>query len=184
MIRRFYTFALSALSLTFLAGCSGGIGQTLGLEGQSAPDEFKIVKHAPLEIPQTLDLPKPQPGKKRPQEITPQQEAQTALFGQNNRQTQSNPERARSTGPSMDDDFMSKLGAGQADQDIRQTLDKEFGKVGQQQVPTIQKLINFGDNQTDPISSVIDAPKEAERLKSQIEKGAPLNEGEVPTKLK
>tara|TARA_Y100001001_G_C8002583_1_gene306832 strand:+ start:1626 stop:2201 length:576 start_codon:yes stop_codon:yes gene_type:complete len=191
MKQSLYKFALCAVSISLLSACSGGIAKTLGIKGQSSPDEFKIVKHAPLEIPATLDLPKPQPGMQRPQEVSPQENVQRTLFG-NNQTSQTSPVseaantnmNASSTDRSLDESFMRKLGATQTDANIRQKLDEEYGTVGQHQVPVVKKIIHFPNNSENPVSSVVNAPKEAERLQSQIEKGAPLNEGDVPSLLK
>ena len=76
--------ALAAVAL--LAGCSinsergGSIGEQLGVTA-GAPDEFLIIARAPLEMPPSFDLPRPQPGALSRIEPDPFVEAESALFG-------------------------------------------------------------------------------------------------------
>ena len=49
---------------------------------KQAPDEFAIIKRAPLEMPtEYTSLPKPQPGAPRPQEQSPTSQARATLLG-------------------------------------------------------------------------------------------------------
>ncbi len=69
-----------------LAGCSissergGTIGEQLGVTA-GAPDEFLIIARAPLELPPSFELPRPQPGAPSRLEPNPFVEAESALFG-------------------------------------------------------------------------------------------------------
>ncbi|MFN3260592.1 MAG: DUF3035 domain-containing protein [Pikeienuella sp.] len=73
-------------AVVFLAGCSvssergGTIGEQLGVTA-GAPDEFLIIARAPLEMPPSFDLPRPQPGAPSRLEPDPFVEAESALFG-------------------------------------------------------------------------------------------------------
>ena len=49
---------------------------------KKAPDEFAVVKRAPLEMPPTYDLRAPQPGAARPQEISTDQLAKQSVLGE------------------------------------------------------------------------------------------------------
>jgi hypothetical protein len=70
--------AAATLALLTLTGCSGDVERTLGLT-REAPDEFTVETRAPLSIPPDYTLQPPQPGARRPQELTPQQAAEAAL---------------------------------------------------------------------------------------------------------
>ena len=53
---------LGALALAAtLSACEGGIGDALGL-GKKAPDEFAVVRSAPLTLPPDFTLRPPRPG--------------------------------------------------------------------------------------------------------------------------
>jgi hypothetical protein len=71
--------ALLALVLLAMAlpACESA-RRSLGLD-KNPPDEFKIVSRAPLTVPDQFTLPEPQPGKTRPQELQPQQDAEVAF---------------------------------------------------------------------------------------------------------
>ena len=70
--------ALVGLALTTSA-CSN-LRETFGLD-QKAPDEFTVVRKAPLTLPPDFNLRPPRPGAPRPQELDPRQQAQSALSG-------------------------------------------------------------------------------------------------------
>ncbi|HQT63770.1 MAG: hypothetical protein B7Z75_01975 [Acidocella sp. 20-57-95] len=73
---------LAALSLSItLAGCGGeNIKKTFGLEA-NPPDAFDVGTQAPLSLPPELgtNLPKPNPGEPRPQEVDAGQAGLTTL---------------------------------------------------------------------------------------------------------
>jgi hypothetical protein len=57
------TFRILALAVTAaaLAGCSGGVQESLGLK-KKAPDEFAVVRNAPLSLPPNFNLRPPKKG--------------------------------------------------------------------------------------------------------------------------
>ena len=75
------TFALTVSLIAagaVLAGCEA-TKETLGLTKRS-PDEFQVVSRAPLSLPPDYNLRPPTPGAPRPQEGTPRDQAQAAVF--------------------------------------------------------------------------------------------------------
>ena len=69
------------IALAFgVAGCGSKSGNIFGFE-KSAPDEFAIVKRAPLTLPPDYGLRPPRPGLARPQAVSPRDEAQQSLLG-------------------------------------------------------------------------------------------------------
>lgn len=195
------------LSLS-LSGC--GLGKVLNVE-KKAPDEFRVVKHAPLEIPYGLTLPVPQPGIQRPQETTPEQEAKDAVFGKEEAEqgeetpvqqivygtgysaqpiavTTSAPiEEAvmEETLPVETDeataDLLEKLNASEPVANIRQTLEEDFEKMEQTEVPVGKKLLNMASGDKEPLSEVVDPRAEYERLQKNKEEGSSVIDGETPS---
>jgi len=71
------TVAIAACSLDSRRG--GSLRQQLGF-AQNAPDEFLIIARAPIEVPPSFDLPRPQPGAPSRVDVDPAADAHTALF--------------------------------------------------------------------------------------------------------
>ncbi len=71
--------ALMGVLLLVLSGC-GGVRAALGL-GKIVPDEFAVVRHAPLAMPPDMDLRPPRPGAPRSQEVSPREQARSTLLG-------------------------------------------------------------------------------------------------------
>jgi hypothetical protein len=69
------------IATALLAGCGGTVQERLGF-GKRSPDEFQVVRRAPLTVPPDLrTLPPPQPGIARPQEGTTAEGARAVLIG-------------------------------------------------------------------------------------------------------
>ena len=88
----FTYFILAGSAALLLTGCSGAKEQ-LGLT-RSAPDEFAVVKRAPLEMPPDYALRPPRPGATRPQEQATAEQAREAVFGQTQEHAQAAPDSA------------------------------------------------------------------------------------------
>ncbi len=68
-------------ALVLLGGCGEEMRKSLGL-GKNAPDEFQVVRRAPLSLPPDFQLRPPQPGAARPQEGSTTDQARSAVLGQ------------------------------------------------------------------------------------------------------
>ncbi|HAU28544.1 MAG TPA: DUF3035 domain-containing protein [Rhodospirillaceae bacterium] len=159
---------LSLIALTVLvAGCSNA-RQTLGL-GRQSPDEFSVVRQAPLSMPPAWGLTAPQPGLSRPQDIEPTKSARNLVMGET-------PAPAGSS--SGERAFLSLAGANQADDNIRALVDRETTGLVLADKNAIDKLIFW--QQQDPPDPIVDAKKEALRLKENAESGTPVTHGETP----
>lgn len=155
------------MALPLLAGC-GGVKKTLGLT-RDAPDEFQVLKHEPLEIPDSFTLPPPQPGVMRPQKKTASQQAVRMLTGDS-----STPEEAVSPGAQA---LLEAAGGGQADPQIRQKLRTE------ENAPQEEGLLDSLRDAGTPPDPVIDARREQERLMQLRKADAPVTgEGAVVRK--
>lgn len=85
MKTRFLTTATVIAATAAIGACSldskrgGTLREQLGV-AQGAPDEFLIIARAPIEVPATFDLPRPQPGAPSRVEVDPAADAHNALF--------------------------------------------------------------------------------------------------------
>ena len=146
---------LPFLALTVLAtsACSNA-RQSLGLT-KTTPDEFKVTKNAPLEMPSSFELPPPRPGAPRPQETAVTEQAKATLLGKT--QTSSQPSQAEAL-------LLQQAGADQSAADIRTIVDREVGAVDESNQSVAKRLLGIGEDAAE--ANVINAEKEAERLKT------------------
>lgn len=162
--------------LTMLAlplhACSNAKEQ-LGLS-KDAPDEFKVVRRAPLEMPPDYSLRPPQPGVPRPQESSTVEQARQTVFGES--ASGSVPTAPTNAGEAL----LQQAGVHQADPSIRQKVDLEVKETADRNTPVIRKIMSIG-RETEPPATVVDPLKEAERLKKNAEQGAPPTAGETPS---
>ncbi len=168
-LRRSLTLASLVLIVAAMTACAQA-RQSLGL-GKNPPDEFRIVSRAPLDLPETFELPSPSPGMTRPQELQPQEDAQAALFGQ-----------PLGTGnePEYSPGEQSVLIAARTEEevdDIRETVDRESTELYAEQNDWVEDVLFWKDEQ-DPTALLIDPEREADRLQSNAALGIPANEGE------
>lgn len=167
------------LTLTLALGCLPLVAcetaeETLGLT-KSVPDEFSVVKRAPLQLPPDYSLRPPRPGAARPQEQEPVKRAKEVVFGGANA-TQKN------SGPSNPEElFLLQAGTNTADPAIRAKVDEESANVIEENKPVGEKLFDFVSGNDEPPGSIVDAQKEQERIQKNVEEGKPINEGDVPT---
>lgn len=170
---RFFALSLCFVALVSVSACSGAKEQ-LGLN-KKAPDEFQVLKRAPLALPPNYALRPPRPGAPRPQEQSPDQQAAQTVFGA---QTQEEaPVRAASQSEAI---LLQQAGAGAADPNIRARIDSETEELNATEKTVAQKLLKLGGGKDDKPATVVDAEKEAERLQKNAEEGKPVTDGETP----
>ena len=150
--------ALSLAALLLLTSCSS-IKDMLGIS-RRAPDEFSVVTRAPLQVPGNLKevtaLPPPQRGAPRPQETDPQIAAKQAI---------GIPVEDSGAASSAEQELVSKFG--NADPNIRRTVDKEADDAPVYKRPVLKRLLGKpGADQ--PTASVVVPAEEKERLKQGL----------------
>ena len=168
---------LGALALAVvLSACEGGIGDALGL-GKKSPDEFAVVRSAPLTLPPEFTLRPPRPGEARPSEESARDQAKSALLNE----AGANPADDAAAEPSSQGEaaFIEQAGAADVDPNIRHMVDREFSGYASEDEGFIDSLIFWQEEE--PPGEVVDAAAEAERLRENIEAGQPITEGETPT---
>ena len=154
-----------AAALLALSACDE-IRQVSGLEKQS-PDEFAVVTRAPLSLPPDYGLRPPRPGAARPQETEVATEAQDLL-------APDPPDKAPAS--SGEAGLLEASRAADAEPGIRRKLDRDASVLAAEDKGFVDRILSRGDGPED----VVDAKREAERLRENAERGKPPTEGETP----
>jgi len=165
------------LTVTFIALSLGACESTkeqIGLNKQ-VPDEFQVVKRAPLSLPPDFVLRPPRPGAPRPQEQTTSDNAAAAVFGAEN------VPAARSDISSGEAALLSQAGSDAADPGIRARVDDETAQLFDRNKPVAEKLFGLGGGRDIPSASVVDAEAEKIRILENQEAGKPITGGETPS---
>lgn len=161
---------LAGLLLLGLPGCEG-VREQLGL-GKRPPDEFAVVTKAPLALPPEFTLRPPKPGAPRPQEQPPSETARRALT---QGRTLPNFAIGRSPGEQA---LLKQAGGERADPKIREVVNRETSQFAERDVSFADKLIFW--RAPEPLGNVVDAQKEAQRLRDNAAQGKASTEGETP----
>lgn len=150
-----------ALSTT---GCAG-FGKAIGA-AKTSPDEFAVVTKAPLVIPPDFSLRPPQPGASRPQETDVAEAARNAVF---------NGAPAQATDQFSDGEriLLSRAGAEDADDSIRDAVDSEYYNIHHPDDGLANKILFWKGETVDP-STLVDAEAEAARVRESEALGEPI----------
>lgn len=125
--------------------------------GPRTPDEFRVVRKAPLTVPPEYNLRPPTPGAARPQELAPDQQARVAVFGADIGRGASEGEKA----------FIAAAGADAIDRSVRAQVDFDSSQILRKNRSFADSILNFGGGGSN--EPVVDAAAEAERLKAEEE---------------
>lgn len=168
--------ACAMLALALVTGC-GDTRKMLGLD-KNTPDEFKIVSRAPLSLPPDYALRVPDPGAVRPQERTIPERAVAAITG--------TPVSAVSESgkgdPAADPGqlaLLKQFGADRVLPGIRDTLERENSSLVAEDQTFLDSLMFW--RKPEDRSPVVDAAREAKRLRENAALGKPVDNGETPT---
>lgn len=175
-----------------LTACEdGAVRNTLGLN-RPAPDEFTVVSRPPLSLPPEFTLRPPRPGEE-PRGVPMDEKARSLLTGtaataKSDADTLEAPTVETAVTPVLRNDALSggansllkRAGADGADESIRSKLGEDATRP--RDTSTATTLIDqlSGADKNEP---VVDAKKEAARLRDNKDSGKPLSEGEVPEEL-
>lgn len=166
MIKRHLAAVTVVAGVLFLGGC-GNVRESLGLV-HNPPDEFRVVSHEPLVVPETLDhWPRPAPGTPRPQESQPQVRAEEQLLGQ----ALETPDAS-----AAEVVLMAMGGADAVEPAIRSLIDSEHQAI----LANVSWLdeINPIRQSGDPTAVLLDPEKERRRLQGIAALGLPMNSGD------
>lgn len=159
-------FFLSTALVFSLSGCDT-TKQAFGMK-RSSPNEFTVIKRAPLTIPSSFDLPEPEPGiKDRSERIRPasSEKAKSIVFQDDSKKISQRKDHLTKG----DDEFLSKAGAQSVDDNIRKTVDRETYALEKNKVESDENWLRnaIGIKNKKDQKNVINPKEEAERLKSE-----------------
>jgi hypothetical protein len=166
---------LGAGLLLALGGCDD-TRKILGID-KTAPDEFRIVSRPPLTLPPDYALRPPQPGAARPVADNPTDTARSALVQVGGGQPGQFAPGEATPGESV---MLQRVaGGGRVDPAIRQTLDRETSQLADADTYLLERLM-FWRKPEEP-GTVVDAQREAQRLRENAALGRPVTSGDTPT---
>tara|TARA_A100001037_G_C15144873_1_gene635805 strand:- start:3192 stop:3776 length:585 start_codon:yes stop_codon:yes gene_type:complete len=180
MRSRWITHSLAVIGVTVVLTSCEGIKKQIGL-AKYAPDEFTVVTKAPLIIPPDFTLRPPRPGAAGPQEIQVQEQARRALLRSGRVQSDTSTITSTAAPPSRsraETVFLRNAGADKADPEIRTVIRRETLALAEKDSSFTRRLMFWRGDRED--ESLIDAEKEAERLREAAAKGESPAKGEVP----
>jgi hypothetical protein len=185
---RLRTAPLWLLATAALTACDGAsVSETLGMQ-VAAPDEFTVVSRPPLSIPPEFNLRPPRPGEP-PRGVPADESARGLLIGQEPKIKESFESLAEPTTPTAVTPVLTqeapsggaaallkRAGADNAQEDIRAKLGGDVLAPADTSKATslLEKL--SGADKKEP---VVDAKKEAERIRNNKDGGKPVTEGDV-----
>lgn len=191
-----YSPCLAALSLLALSACgSGTMRDTLGLD-RASPDEFRVVSRPPLSVPPQFSLEPPSATGEAPNQLTTSKQAKGMMYGTEtdengvlkpgNAETAVTPVTINSKSaskPSKDStaesQFLKNAGADNADPKVREKLvEEKYTQQEQQQESSWWDIMSTNPPKKD---TMVNAKKEAERIKTDEDTGKPVTDGETPT---
>jgi hypothetical protein len=171
---RFTILAVSIVALS-LGGCDS-LRRAAGVD-KSPPDEFSVVKRAPLELPPDYTLRPPRAGALRTQEVTPTEQARQTVFRAADKDAASPV--ASGTLSAGEAAILKQAGATTAPSDIRKTVNQETTKLAEPDRSFIDSLLFW---KSEPVpGDIIDPQKEAQRLQGNAATGKKADDGETAT---
>jgi len=166
---------LAICATFFLSGC-GSVKKEIGM-GRNSPDEFLVVKRAPLTLPPEYALRPPAEKTDVKDEIvikSTRSKARDALFG--------GYKEVEAKG-SADNMLLAKMNVEAANADIRRQIEEDNGYIYIKNQSVIEKLTSAKPKEAvynKMPGSTVDAKAEMRRIKKNLSEGKPVNEGDVP----
>lgn len=143
-MKRIETAVVLALTALGVSACS---------TGPRTPDEFRVIRKAPLTVPPDYNLRPPAPGQSRPQDLSPDAQARAAVFGVDIGRNASQGERL----------LVQQAGGEAIEANIRSQIDFDAAQVLRKPRSFTDQILNFGGT---PGEAVVDPAAEAERLRA------------------
>ncbi|MEQ9491917.1 MAG: DUF3035 domain-containing protein [Alphaproteobacteria bacterium] len=176
------TISVAAALAAMLSACGGNVGEVLGLDSKP-PDEFSVVKRAPLTLPPDYGLRPPEPGKAERNAVTPRDNARQAVLGTeklSDRDKQKIIQARRAAGQDESElALLNQADALNASPEIRQVVNEESQALAEEQESFVDDLLFW--KEVEPPGAVVDATGENQRLQENAGLGKPVTEGATPT---
>lgn len=137
----------ASLAAMTAVGCASG--------GSNAPDEFRVVRKAPLSVPPEYNLRPPAVGEAVPIELQSDDQARAILFGERIGSEASEGERL----------LVRKAGAEAIDPQIRAQVDFDATGTLRKSKSLTDKILFFSD---DKKATILNPTNEAERLEKEL----------------
>jgi hypothetical protein len=158
------------LLLPLLAACSDDQSRVFGFT-QQGPDEFTVTTRAPLSMPPDLNVQPPRPGAPRPQEQSQTAQAEATLA------PDTGLGGAAATAATPGQAALVHAAGQAAPADVRRRVDAE-APVAATDRGFVDRLMFW--RSTEPSGTVIDAQKEADRLRANAALGKSPEDGTTP----
>ena len=175
-------FGMLTLAATVASGCV-----LFDDTRRLGPDEFGVVSRAPLSQPPDFALRPPRSGEKRPNEVTPREQARKELIAASAASNSPNSPRistpnaaAAETLSPGEQAMLREAGALDADSEIRVIVDRESGRVKEDE-SLVDKLVFWGGDKSKP--KVVNPKAESDRLSREAATGAPTPQSGAPKNL-
>jgi hypothetical protein len=176
---------LGIVSSVLTACTNSDVRDSLGIN-REAPDEFVVVSRPPLSVPPEFELRPPRPGE-APRLPSAEAQARKELLGTESKSStleEDMPHSESSVAPVIASDaatgatasFLNRAGVGTADESIREKLGQDAVAAPKVEAKSLYEEI-VGADKKEP---VVDAKKEAERLRTNKDTGKPVTEGTTP----
>ncbi len=174
--------SVAAVLAVTLNACGSNVGEVLGLENKP-PDEFSVVKRAPLTLPPDYGLRPPEPGKAERNAVTPRDNARQAVLGSESlseRDKQKIIQARKAAGQDASElALLNQADALNASPEIRQVVNEESQALAEEQENFVDDLLFWKDPE-EP-GAIVDATEENRRLQENAGLGKPVTEGDTPT---
>lgn len=189
------TYIMTLVAALLLSACTGQeVRKSLGVN-RSAPDEFKVVSRPPLSVPPEFTLRPPNPGESPLVQGDREKQAEAIILNQSAEPSDTNfqslgdmmpkkvntaldPVMSSSLESAAEATFLSNIGTAKADPDIRTKLYQE--RIATPEVDDDASPLERWLGLSEP-SEVVDAEAESARIRENLDKEKPINEGEVKT---
>lgn len=167
-------------AVLLLVGC-GEKGNIFGFD-RSGPDEFSVVRHAPLSVPPDATLRPPRPGTAGAERDRSAAEARSSLVLGTPPDSAGTPGGQSRTGdrPSRGELALATRAAAYygVEPDIRLVVDEEGARLAQENEGFVNRLLFW--QKPEPPGRALDAANESRRLRENQALGRPLNSGKAP----
>lgn len=168
-VRRLVFVVMGAALL--LSACDS-IRESAGIT-KKAPDEFRVVRNAPLSVPPNFELRPPRPGARAVPQLDPRREAQQAALGQD-------PAMSRPVAESAGEEALLRaLRVGETPADIRTQVDEESAILAGDNRNFVERLMFW--REVPPPGTLVDPKGETQRIQENSALGRPPETGNTPS---